>query len=309
MMYSNAITLEQLRVFVIVVEEGSFSAAAKKLHRAQSAISYSISNLEELLEIALFDRSFRKPRLTENGHKILGKAKEVLGQMIQFQEKARKIVCQEETDIYLAVDIVFPPKLLAEMCAKFQKEFPNIRLHLRTVLLNEVSELVLSEDFDLGISVPCGIPSFLIQEAIYPIEILNVANKDHPLAELKGPLQRKDLEEHMQIVVSSSPAKETKKTVNVFAKETWRVANFATKKDLILAGVGWGGMPSYMVHEEIRKGELVELYVDNSLMQKVRDSIFIIRQQETILGKGGRWIWNYLLGLKVRLGEEVRASK
>ena len=305
-MYSDAITLEQLRVFITVVEEGSFSAAAKKLHRAQSAISYSISNFQELLEIALFDRSFRKPRLTENGHKILGKAKEVLGQMIQFQEKARKIVCQEETDIYLAVDIVFPPKLLAEMCAKFQKEFPNIRLHLRTVFLNEVSELVLSGDFDLGIFAPLNekYPT-LIQKVIYPLQIFNVASKDHPLAESKEPLQRKDVEKHMQIVVSNSPAKELKKTVNVFAKETWRVASFATKKELILAGVGWGSLPSYMVHEEIRKGSLVELSVDDSLLSSITGFLFVIRQQEMILGEGGRWIWSYLVGLQENLNERV----
>ena len=308
-MYCESITLEQLRVFATVVEEGSFSAAGKKLGRAQSAVSYSISNLEEFLDIELFDRSFRKPRLTENGHKMLIHAKKVVKQMISLQEEAQKIVSLEETDIFIAVDFVFPPQILAEMCAKFKKIFPRIRLHLRTVLFQEVSDLVLSGKFDLGIFVPLGDehPS-LVQKSIYPLNILTVASKNHPLSQLKRQLQREDVEKYLQIVVSSSPGQELKKAFNIVGQEIWRVANFVTKKELFLAGVGWGGMPDYLVKKDIETGALVELDIDPTLFPRITGDLLLIRQQHMILGKGGRWIWDYLAELKNHLDEKRRSS-
>src|SRR5271168_2992520 len=70
-------TLDQLRVFAMVVETGSFSAAARRLHRAQSAVSYAIGNLEGMLGLDLFDRGYRKPSLTEAGRAVLADARRV----------------------------------------------------------------------------------------------------------------------------------------------------------------------------------------------------------------------------------------
>ena len=260
------------------------------------------------MDIELFDRSFRKPRLTENGYKILLQAKKVVKQMVCLQEEALRIISLEETDIFIAVDFVFPPHILAEMCAKFKTIFPKIRLHLRTVLFQEVSDLVLSGRFDLGILAPSGQehPS-LIQQSIYPLNILKVANKNHPISQIKRQLQIEDLERYLQIVVSSSPGKELKKAINIVGQEIWKVANFITKKELLLAGVGWGGMPDYLVKKEIEQGALVELDIDPTLFPIVTGDLFLIRQQQMLLGKGGRWIWDYLVELKNHLDDKRRS--
>lgn len=83
------ITLDQLRVFIAVVEEGSFTAAAKKLRRVQSAISYSVANLERLLEVPLFDRAGRLPVLTDAGRALLEDAREVDHRVEKLVDRAK----------------------------------------------------------------------------------------------------------------------------------------------------------------------------------------------------------------------------
>lgn len=301
-MYCDAITLEQIRVFVVVVEEGSFSAGAQKLNRAQSAISYSISNLEEQLEFPLFDRSFRKPRLTENGHRMLGYAKDVLRQLFEFQEEAKKITHKEETDILLAVDPSFPSNILTEMFSEFHQKFPKIRLHLQHSLFSTIPDLVTSGKFPLGIFCSQGeVYPALDEKAIYPLRVINVVSQNHPLAKEKEPLEREILENYLQIVVSNVPEREEMSTQKVLAKETWRVTSLSTKKELILSGTGWGVLPDHMVKKELEKGELVELSLDPFLLPSQNDAFLLVRRQDAIFGKGSLWIWNYLVGLRSNL--------
>ena len=85
------------------------------------------------------------------------------------------------------------------------------------------------------------------------------------------------------------------------------MANFITKKELLLAGVGWGGMPEYLVRKEIERGSLVELDIDPKLFPIVTGDLLLIRQQQTLLGKGGRWIWDYLTELKNHLDDKRRS--
>ncbi len=74
----DAVSLDQLRTFIAAVDEGSFSAASRKLLRAQSVVSDTISNLEEQIGVQLFDRSGRYPKLTPAGSVLLGDARSII---------------------------------------------------------------------------------------------------------------------------------------------------------------------------------------------------------------------------------------
>src|SRR6476660_8730596 len=85
-------TLDQLRVFLTVVDVGSFVGAARRLGRATSVISYSITNLEAQLGVLLFDRrSTRKPQLTEAGRGILSEARTVTNGVDALRAKVRSL--------------------------------------------------------------------------------------------------------------------------------------------------------------------------------------------------------------------------
>ena len=87
----DALTLDQLRTFIAAVDEGSFSAAGRKLRRAQSMVSQTLANLEAQLGVKLFDRSARYPRLTEEGRSLLADARTVADNVDEFKARARAI--------------------------------------------------------------------------------------------------------------------------------------------------------------------------------------------------------------------------
>src|SRR5208283_4851786 len=104
----DALTLDQMRIFVAAVGEGSFSAAARKLGRVQSAISQSIAALESHLGVALFDRSGRIPRLTPAGEALIKDARHILEQADELKARAANIASGVEAELSLAVDPIFP---------------------------------------------------------------------------------------------------------------------------------------------------------------------------------------------------------
>ena len=87
----DAVTLDQLRTFIAAVEEGSFSAAGRKLRRAQSVVSQTLANLEAQLGVKLFDRASRYPRLTEEGRSLLADARAVADDVDSFKARARSM--------------------------------------------------------------------------------------------------------------------------------------------------------------------------------------------------------------------------
>mgnify|MGYP001474754574 CR=1 len=101
-------TLDQLRQFVTTAECGSFSAAARRLGKAQSAVSTAISLLEADLNVPLFDRSGRNARLTDAGELLLLEARELLRQAEAFDNRARSLSSGNEARLSLALDEALP---------------------------------------------------------------------------------------------------------------------------------------------------------------------------------------------------------
>src|SRR6476660_5207384 len=102
-------TLDQLRVFLAVVDVGSFAGAARRLGRATSVISYSIGNLEAQLGVSLFDRkSTRTPQLTEAGRGVVSEARTITNGINALRAKVRSLRQQIEAEISLVLDVMLP---------------------------------------------------------------------------------------------------------------------------------------------------------------------------------------------------------
>src|ERR1041385_4636654 len=121
----DTITLDQLRILASVVDEGSFSAAARKLQRVQSAVSTAMANLEEQLTIPLWDRTQRSATLTDAGKSVVGAARRVLAEVDALRTLAAGMNVGLEASVSLCVDAVFPVSALVDMCRGFAKEFPT----------------------------------------------------------------------------------------------------------------------------------------------------------------------------------------
>jgi len=188
------ITLDQLRVFLCVVETGSFSRAARRLRRVQSAVSYSIANLERLLSVELFDRSGRVPVLTEAGRALLPDARAVCERMDRLHARARAITEGVEPRLSLAVDMLFPMRELLDALRELSERFPLVMLHLRTEALGAVTQLVADGTCQIGIGVGLeNAPREIASVPLTSIAMVQVAAPSHPLARAARPLDPEDV--------------------------------------------------------------------------------------------------------------------
>ncbi|MDW3563485.1 LysR family transcriptional regulator [Enterobacter cloacae] len=126
----DGMSIDQLRTFVAAVDEGSFSAAGRKLHRAQSVVSATLANLESQVGFPLFDRTGRFPKLTEAGIALLEAARHVTDGMDAFKAKARTLAEGLEPELAVSVDVMFPIENLTVAVKEFHKTFPATPLHL-----------------------------------------------------------------------------------------------------------------------------------------------------------------------------------
>jgi DNA-binding transcriptional LysR family regulator len=139
----DGVSLDQLKAFIAAVDEGSFSAAGRKLHRAQSAVSELVSNLEAQLGVALFDRSERYPKLTAAGIQLVADARCVVANVDLLKARAKGISRGLESELSAVVDVLFPIEAIAESAKEFRDRFPRTPLRLYVEALGGAYQPVL----------------------------------------------------------------------------------------------------------------------------------------------------------------------
>jgi len=255
-------TLDQLHVFLTVVDVGSFAGAARKLGRATSVISYSIANLEAQLGISLFDReTTRKPRLTEAGRAVLSEARSVKNGIDGLRAKVRGLLQGLESELHLVLDVMLTPCRVIDALKTFRAEFPTVSLHLYMEALGRVPQMVLDRKATVGVSGPLDveIPG-LERVGVGSVEFIPVAAPDHPLARAgrNAPGAARD---HIQLVLADRSPLADGKDRGVIGTQTWRLADLGSKHMLLREGIGWGYMPEPIVREDIERDRLVRLDV------------------------------------------------
>lgn len=257
----GAPTLDQIRVFLSVVETGSFSAAARKLNRRQSVISYTIANLEQQLGgLSLFDRSSRRPALTKAGKAILTDSRRLTSSLDGLQARARGLLQGLEAEVPLAVDVMFPTCRLVVALTAFREAFPTVSLRLYTEALGSVTRLVLDRVCAIGASGPLpGRIEGLASRPLGATTLIPVVAPSHPLAGLAGPVSSADVRDHIQLVLTDRSNLTEGSDFGVVSPQTWRLADLGAKHALLLRGLGWGGMPEHQVRTDLDAGRLVRL--------------------------------------------------
>lgn len=291
----HSLTLDQLRLLVAVSDEGSFSAAGRRLRRAQSAVSYGIGNLEELLDVQLFERTGRRPRLTRPGRALLLEARKVLAQVGELHTRAAQVSGRLESDLSVVVDAIFPGELLIELCRGFQDHFPSVPLRIHTEVLHGVADLVLDGTCQIGLSGPIGSESDqLHRRYLARLAMVPVAASTHLLAAISGPISTISLREHVQIVISERTARVDGEDHGVLSDVTWRVADATTKLSLISAGLGWGNLPFGMVRAMLQAGKLKRLVLEEVGPDPLVASLYTITRHDTAPGLAGQGLLEHL---------------
>jgi DNA-binding transcriptional LysR family regulator len=282
-------TLDQLRVFLTVVEVGSFAAAARKLHRATSVVSYAIANLEMQLGVALFDRqTTRKPQLTEAGRTVLAEARSIANGIHGLRAKVKGLLQGLEAEVHVVLDVMLPAARVVDALKAFREAFPTVALHLHMEALGAVTERVINGGAIIGVSGPMYASIDGIERiGAGSVELIPVAAPEHPLA-LSGANAPGAGRELTQLVLSDRSLLTKDKEFAVLSNRTWRLADLGAKHMLLREGIGWGNMPAPMVEEDLRSGRLVRLNIPE--YQSGKYPFGVIYRTDLPPGPAARWL-------------------
>ncbi len=304
----DILTLDQLRVLLTVAEAGSFSAAARKLRRVQSAVSQAMANLEASLGLTLWDRSTRVPTLTDAGRAVVAAAHRVCAEVDALRALAAGIGEGLEAEVSLCVDVLCPLSALVDLCRDFAREFPSVTLRVDTQIMSTVSRRVLAGAATLGVASPMGVLPGLARTALAPIRMLPVVGPEHPLARPRGRLSTTQLAAHVQIVLSERDDTGVPDQA-VLSPRTWRVADLHTKHALLRAGLGWGNLPEALVADDLTDGRLVRIQPDAWGDDEHTLHLSAVYRPDTLLGPAHRWVLAHLAQLCQRIAEVTAAKK
>lgn len=261
----DILTLSQMQMFVAVADAGSFRAGAARLHRVQSAVSHAIANLEEQLQVRLFDRSGHKPVLTPTGKALLGDVRVILSKVEALRSRAQGLEQGIELGLAIAVDTLFPPALLANALRGMYAVYPSIGIRVEYSSMGGTIDALNSGRCDLAIAAFGHADEKISREFLMQIHTLAVAAPSHALAAHAGRHGAKGLDaaaaEHVQIVVEDPSTLSQGYDIDVLSPSTWRVTDMYIKLELLRAGLGWGKMPSWLVADDLSAGTLVQLPV------------------------------------------------
>lgn len=294
-------TLDQIAIFLAIVETGSFAGAARKLNRAPSVVSYGLANLESRLGLSLFTRAgASRPRLTEAGRAVLGDARSIAMALDTLAARARGLGAGLEAEVALVVDVMIPAPRLAAALDDFRHAFPTVTLRLDVEALGAVTEKVLKGEAHFGISGPLDVENdLLVRGAAGSVEMVAVAAPFHPLARRPGSITAADVREHVQLVLSDRSRLTAGRDFGVLSMQSWRLSDLGAKHALLLAGLGWGNMPRFMVEDDITHGRLMPLTIkDQGTMSY---PLHIVRARAHPPGVAGTWL---MTRLKAGMEEE-----
>jgi DNA-binding transcriptional LysR family regulator len=284
----EALSLDHLRVFIAAAETGSFSAAGRKLRRAQSLVSQTIANLEAQLEVRLFDRAKKYPQLTGTGQALLVEAKLVVERMDGFKARAKTMAEGLEPELSAVVDVMYPMAALTKAVGFFRETYPRTPLLLYVEALGAVVQTVLDARARIGVigSLPV-IPESVHSEPLLEVPFVTVVAPHHPMAKIRGAVPKSALAEYVQLVLTDRSTLSEGRSFGVLSPLTWRLADLGAKLEFLRAGFGWGHMPLPVVEDPLARKELVRIRVEG-VTAHVRMPMHAVYRKDAPPGPAGR---------------------
>ena len=253
------LTLDQLRILAAIDAAGSFSGAGRRLGRVQSAISQSVRAVEETHGVQLFDRAGRRPVLTPIGRVLIEQARIVLASAARFEAIAAGTRSGLEPALTLTIDPLVPTSPLIDSLRALREMFPDLPVSFSTEGIGGSERRLRDGSAALAFCLLLPtVPDDLIAYHLMSLPLVPVAARGHPLASLGRPLDRSDLEVHVQLVLSDALGVEGP-SYGVVGTRVWRFVDLARRLDFLLAGFGWCKMPLYAVEAHLSEGRLARL--------------------------------------------------
>lgn len=294
------VSADQVRVFLKVVDEGSFSAAARHMRRRQSAISYAIATLEDQLGVKLFDRSGNRPVLTPAGMALLPDARKAAYNLEVMRDRGQAFARGVEAELAITIDTFCPLGPLMAAMADFAIEFPMVRPHIHLELVHKALALVLDGVCSLGIIAhPLSSREEFDQFPLPDkIELRPYVAPSHPLART-GRLENEELDSHIQFILGDRDGLSAGQEMAIFTSRTWTTSDLRAQQAAIVGGIGWGFLPRHLAADDLAAGRIIPLelaiWPDAGV---AHFSIMAVRHKDIALGPAANWLLQRLIGIR-----------
>ena len=261
----HVLTPEALLMMDAIDRAGSFAAAARELGKVPSALTYSVRQLEDALDVLLFDRRSRQAQLTAAGQELLREGRLLLQQMDAVTNRVKRVASGWEAEMTITLDKAVAPKALFDLMEAFYELKPPTRLKMRSEVMTGTWETLISGQADLAIGVPgdrAGRPGIRV-EPLGEIEFILCVAPHHPLAKEPDPLDPCTLAKHRIVAVADTARGLEPATVGILpGQDVLTVPSMATKLEAQLRGIGCGYLPVAMVQSHLDAGRLIRKQVD-----------------------------------------------
>ncbi|UTH72333.1 LysR family transcriptional regulator [Chromobacterium sp. IIBBL 290-4] len=287
-------TLHELACLDAVLSEGSFQAAAQKLHRSHPAIHSAIKHLEERLGLVLLDRTHYRVRLTLAGEAFHRHAQSLLEHAAGLSAVCEQLQRGEETDLRVVVGDLTPTREALGSLKRFFQNWPRTRLHLHFEVIGGPWERLLAEEADLIIHHIDKSDSRFEWVDLMPVEVVPVIAPSLLAGRSPLAMTREMMRAHVQVIIRDSARVPGRDYFLIRDAASWTVADQHTKKGLILEGMGWGHMPLHLVCDELASGALLSL--EGQYFRRSRLDIVAARLSGRATGPVASALWAHLSG-------------
>lgn len=268
-------TLEQWAVLTAVVEEGGFAQAAEALHRSQSAVSYTVTRLQEALDVPLLVIEGRRAVLTAHGQTLLARARRLTRELETLERFALSLKEGWEPTLSLVVDAAFPRRLLLNIVSELRRLCPRTQLQLSDAVLSGAEDAILDGSAD--VVVTSHVPPGFVGDPLIDVTFVTVAVPEHPLFQIEPPLTTEHLFEHVQCVVRDSGAKHPRDDGWLGAGTRCTVSSMEASLATVEAGLAYAWLPEHLVEQSLRRGALKRLPLTAGVTRRVPLSLVLVR--------------------------------
>ena len=267
-------SLEQWQALISIVEAGGYAQAARQLSKTQSAITYLIGRLEDLLGIRLFERQGRRAVLTAAGQMAYQRAQVLVSEALRLERASQTLAAGWSPKLHVAAEVVFPSPLLLKAMETFAETGADTRIEVFETVLTGTQEALLEGKVDLAISP--FIPTGFLGEPLLRLKLVALASPSHPLHGYKGALGFDELRQHRQLLVRDSGVQRGLLKAGPELQQQWIFSSMALSLEAAIAGLGFAWYPEGRVEKEVASGLLKPLRIRDGASQRHIDIYLVL---------------------------------
>jgi DNA-binding transcriptional LysR family regulator len=256
----DVLTPDALAMLQAIASAGSFAAAARAMGMVPSALTYRVRQIEDALDVLLYDRSSRQARLTPAGAELLREGARLLNEIDAVANRVKRVATGWESQLTIAVDTVIATATIMELCEGFYTLAPPTRIRLRDETLSGTLEALTSGQADLAIGVTADAvaTAHIHSKPLGEVTFVYAVAPHHPLAQAAEPLSDALIQQHRAVAVADSVQRGTGLTYGLLSgQDVFTVGSMQAKLDAQLRGLGGGNVPRCMADPYIDSGRLV----------------------------------------------------